>query len=1105
MKTLVLVTAIAFIIVIVNASEKVTNNKNATTKAVKTKEARGKRNLNFYGNFGANRREDGGYDYSPTGYSYEPSNYIGGGSAANFHHTPHHYPEPPEPIIEIIIQDNNETLPEPQPIVQNIGGKKKKEQVQVFYVKYHKDEKKGLVIHEPVAALSPSGHEQHDEEEIHDDPIIVTPVPNIPKKTTTFRTIIRPESEQYESSNGVHVTFNHPHNHHSKSDNHFHHDEDKVESAIQPVIQLPQSRIGPLSVVPLTKEKRTPQLPAPPPAHITQGRVVNSPPQQQQQQHSNFHLPPQPLIQSLPHQRPHIDFNPQNNFVTHQGILPNQLTLPSQDPSKPFHPNGPSFNQQQQFNIRPQQPVSIPINHQQQHSNQFNQLGHQQFNQPPRGLPPPTQIVQQQPLLKPPQKPPVNVNFNQNQRPFNYHAHQNQVQPQIRFPVQQQSQQTLQRPLQVAPPRQNNFPSQQLPPLNRPPIQFNSQSQFPPSIQSQQFPPNQGPPLNFKPEPKPSQQIHHHSQPLHQHNQFAAQQNAIIQQQPNHNIFQGGLVEQAAPNLAGSRPQFIQQSQPTFQSQEDARFHQQQHNFIQSNFGTDVQVSSSVPKFEHHITETVNPPVFYQSTAVDMERNHHDKNIGPLVGNIGHLSVTQQPKIISENQHRFAINQHQQQHQVQQQQQQHGSVSNHFSQVFPQIDNQQKQFTTQSFVELNGRNNNNFITESRAPSSIAPTPSTVAPTTARKVVSSTTTTSQPKVSSTTNKPPAYFDLPDEIPDDLRKQLEESGVLENAQISILDYDKIGDTSLQDLPPEHLANFFSAGGGAQIGASNKVISVLKPNGESVDDKVEVLQNNRDVAKLLSNAGKLPVKKEDVSLKVVKFDMQSHRNSPEQYIQQDAKVLPTTNHNQNYSRYLPIKINSAHFPIPDAEELRGKKISSVVVLAPVSQDEENNNDEGHQEDRDAFEAKQIKFLTGEILKNLIKKPSSENFKKWLEREQKTNPDLQSVVLLVTKDNLTNEQEIYMYDIATKSVSRLSGELSSKFVNVAEENAAAQDENGSLMAEQIDRIDTNIEEDQEAEPSNIVESIASLDAKPEEEEKSIEGENKVLISSGYSVIKND
>ena len=169
------------------------------------------------------------------------------------------------------------------------------------------------------------------------------------------------------------------------------------------------------------------------------------------------------------------------------------------------------------------------------------------------------------------------------------------------------------------------------------------------------------------------------------------------------------------------------------------------------------------------------------------------------------------------------------------------------------------------------------------------------------------------------------------------------------------------------------------------------MLKPNGESVNDKIEALQGNKDVAKLLSNAGKLPSKKEDVNLKVVTYDAQSN---VEKYIQKDAMILPTMNIKQNFSRYLPIKINGAHFPVPDAEELRGKKISSVVVLAPVSQDNEEIRFE-----RDVLENKHIKFLSGDIFKNVIKKPSSENFKKWLEKEQKSNPDSQSVVLLVTK----------------------------------------------------------------------------------------------------------
>lgn len=854
------------------------------------------------------------------------NNYIGNGVAPSSHRQHHHYPEPPEPIIEIIIQDN-EHQAEPQPIVQN-NGKKKKEQVQVFYVKYHKDEKQGLVIHDPVAALSPTGHEQHEEDN-HEELTIVTPVPKIPRKTTTLRTIIRPESEQYESNSGVHVTFNKPHNDHSKSDNHIH-DEEKVESAIQPVVQLPQNRVGPLPIhhqYPV-KEKR--QQPPQFQAQFTQGRVVNSVPQPA----GNFHLPPQHLVQALPpNQRPPLEFNSQNNFISHphQGFLSTQLTLPSQEPSKPFHPNAPlpppphihhqqlpHPHQQQQFLQRPQQPLSIPINHQQ--SQQPAVLGHQQ------------------PLLKPPQRlPPPQASFNQNQRPFNYHAHPTQP---------QQSQ----RPQQILPPRQgpppqnfHNF-NQQLPPLNRPPVNFQSQ---------QQFLPHQGPPLNFKPEskapPPPPQFI---QQPPQQH---------------SHSVFQGGLVEQAAPNLASSRPHFVQQHQkqqqqlpiqsqtpPQFQSsQPDVHFNQ--HQFIQSSFGSDVQVSSSVPKFEHHITETVNPPVFFQPTAVDMDKLNENKNVGGLVGSVGHVAVTQKPILQSNIQHRFAP----------QHQQQLGGISNHFSEVFPQNNQQHQQ---NNFIDVSGRNK---ITTAQVPIKITTT------TTTKKPVTTTV-----KPSTTTGKPAAYFDLPDEVPEELRKQLEESGVLENAQISILDYDKIGDTNLHDLPPEHLANFFSAGGGAQIGASNKIISVLKPNGES-------LQTNKDFVKI-TETGKLPSKKEDVNLRVVKFDMPS----PHQHQQKkEQQVVTTVNVNQNYNRYLPIKINGAHFPIPNVEELNGKQVSSVVVLAPVAQDEEVIDE------RDTFEAKHIKFLSGDILKNLIKKPSADNYRKWLEKEQKTVADLQSVVLLVTK----------------------------------------------------------------------------------------------------------
>lgn len=78
-------------------------------------------------------------------YSIQPSQYVGG-------YQQQQYIEAPEPIIEIIIKESNETLSTPAPI-NPAPTKKKKEEVQVFYVKYNKDEKKGLVIDDPVAGI----------------------------------------------------------------------------------------------------------------------------------------------------------------------------------------------------------------------------------------------------------------------------------------------------------------------------------------------------------------------------------------------------------------------------------------------------------------------------------------------------------------------------------------------------------------------------------------------------------------------------------------------------------------------------------------------------------------------------------------------------------------------------------------------------------------------------------------------------------------------------------------------------------------------------------------------------------------------------------------
>lgn len=129
------------------------------------------------------------------------------------------------------------------------------------------------------------------------------------------------------------------------------------------------------------------------------------------------------------------------------------------------------------------------------------------------------------------------------------------------------------------------------------------------------------------------------------------------------------------------------------------------------------------------------------------------------------------------------------------------SVSTLASEVFPKLESQlhqqQNQFEShQKFAAIDPRNR---VSETEAQT---PPPKKVT----TKVVAKTTPepTKAPKASS---KP--QFELPDEVPDDLRAQLLSSGILDNADISILDYDKVGDIPIESLPAEHLANFYGGG--------------------------------------------------------------------------------------------------------------------------------------------------------------------------------------------------------------------------------------------------------------------------------------------------------
>lgn len=1004
----------------------------------------------------------------------------------------HHYPqyiEAPEPIIEIIIKDSNDTLELPPQEPVYVNGKKKKEEVQVFYVKYKNDPHRGVIIDDPVAALSPTSHHQENEdygEELpqndEQQPLIVTLPP--PVKSTTLRTIIRPDSEKFHSNSGIHVTFGTE----DKSQHGHQLQEENVESNIEPVLALPTATVAPQT------------LPAP---------------AQQQQQHHHQHHPHHNQIkfhdnkhfqqQSFQNNEFHSRFGQQaryyntnnNNEVfppLAQGLVNGHQQLPFvNSPSQPFrHAGGapptqsnqqfnkPSFNAQATNFPRPQyQP-----RHPEQDRNLVGSSATPFVQQLPSFAPPPP--FRSAPQQGPPQlPPPAAFHSHQQQRPHGPppQGHFNQPpsappSPPVRFPTaQNQFQPPKYRPNQIPIPPQ---PAQQ-PPQHRPiPIPLHQFDQ--PKPQSH----HQGPPPPaFHQQPLPqfngaNQQPFRHSQrePLQVPVNNAQHFNNFNVQTSVTPLQSGGLVQQPAPNLSREQPQPHHQLQVQQQQQQQQQYHhQQQHNTQQfqnnqhqaqqqqqsqpqnqNNLLNNIQdiasggeLIQSVAKYEQHIIEQapqfhyshqqqVNYSPVFSSTAAPVQK----QNIGPLAHNIGHLNTSpsstagplraSQPEFQQTVQHQQFIQQQishiledpqTQQAQYQQQIQpqithnsqpaQPGqSVSTHYTENFPNLEQKRQQYY-KSFISnqpqdqlqqvvINGRNNANNQGQTFESSSIY-TPTTSYSTTTPRVTSTSqavyttpkeTQTPTPTTQRSAKKPNNVI-LPDEVPDDLREQLFSSGILDNADISVLDYDKIGSTNLENLPPEHLANFFNAGGGSQIAASHKMLSVVKPNGE----KVNLDYNDKEKLHTKKTLDKTLPQKQNVDLKVVRFDSTNQKSVSDKYIKSDSAVLPTVevnSENHQYNRYLPLKLNGAQFPIPDVPELRGKRIASVVVLAPVDNSLNNGEDEGRYE-RDVTEQKQVKFIAGDALKLLIKKPTKENFKKWLEKEANTDIDFQSVVLLVAK----------------------------------------------------------------------------------------------------------
>lgn len=126
------------------------------------------------------------------------------------HNFPHHFYKEPEPIIEIIIKESNESLPTPPPPPSTTTHAATKEPIQVFYVKYKKNPsyagKDEVIYEEPIPALTPLSTDIVENNAVTEAYYPSNSYPSPSPPSTTYRTIIRPDSEVYHG-NGLKVTF----------------------------------------------------------------------------------------------------------------------------------------------------------------------------------------------------------------------------------------------------------------------------------------------------------------------------------------------------------------------------------------------------------------------------------------------------------------------------------------------------------------------------------------------------------------------------------------------------------------------------------------------------------------------------------------------------------------------------------------------------------------------------------------------------------------------------------------------------------------------------------------------------------------------------------
>lgn len=1004
-------------------------------------------------------------------------------------HYPHYY-EAPEPIIEIIIKESNETLPAPpQPPVHQT--KKQREPVQVFYVKYQKDahSKDGVKYDTPIPALTPHPpvEQEHYEETTHAPEHIPT-LP--PPPSTTLRTIIHPDSEKFHSNSGIHVSFGTEHKPKTIHEEH-------EESAPEPRVVFPQPQAKSLEPEPTSAHVKTPftafqkpplrpVLPPPPPQFIKrQGPLTYQTQNYQHFQQTFDHktqnlqhfsnrqqlpLPQPPPNFRTPHQfqgpvlptfhnsfgqsrpvpsfaSPHFRPSPPTNFQRFsppQAPFPTHQQLPHQHQRIPF--NGPRFNQPQQQPYHTISQQRLEFEQRQQEQRLKEQREREEFRlqeihkeQRQRELRQQEAFRQQEARQQELRQIQIREH-EQKEREFREQERRQQEQ-RIRdlqraheLKVQQDQQQFEQRQRE-----------QRLQEQRQHELRLQEQQRQQQELRQQQL--NHRPPTPSFPFAGPSQQP-----PVQQINNHQNHNLQGLEQQHPHIIPAGGELIQSIPkfeqhlSVPSNVPNpLLTHGFPTNQPSEPAQQLSQQ-SFVQSQRIT-----------PHNSNAPLNPNQFRQQIQQQFDysaiKNYNSppiQSVQPLLPQFptpqrrpqqdAPLFVTPSTKTFNQEsleQKDNFLNTQNFQHQTQRPQieQKDNTLSRqnfpqqlHRPQFSSNLDtiNPVIQLEPRQPVNLNDFDDSSYNKylkhDSIAPHQQSTAPSALTPRTTKFIssVSRSYTTTEPTTTSTssttlksepsTSKKPLNIELPDEVPDELREQLLSSGILDHASISVLDYDKVGDIPIEALPPDQLANFYGAGGAAQIASSNRVQTVVTKEGKKIRDDDDMDADTEaeasEIIKTYSDLKKLSsIKKQKVEMKVVHFDPNTKEGQSlaDSYIRKDATILdPVDLNDSKFNRYLPLKVSGAQFPIPEAPELKGRMITSVVVLAPVDADylQKSSSDEesGRFERAIQGEAEGARYSAGEALKQLVKKPSRENFKRWLDKESGTPLENQAVVLLVT-----------------------------------------------------------------------------------------------------------